>query len=739
MSESRVDLSTCDREPIHIPGQIQSHGFLIVLDQKYEVSHCSENVSDFLGISASALLSLPLYEVEQIIGAGHYPRGFITDLISLGKINKSFEQLNPLKIDISGISYYLIISTSFDHYLLEFELVLSGLESDIQKLMGHSISKMLADKNFQSLLENTATQVKTTINYDRVMIYRFAEDGHGEVIAEAKNEGLEPWLGLHYPASDIPKQAREMYKKSLTRIIADVNSIPSKIAAATNNMLPLDLTQSQLRAVSPVHIQYLKNMGVASSFSISILHKDKLWGLIACHNYTPRFIDYRSRESSKLLGQILSSALEFRQEEIHQHTQEAFKNNLDVLTKQLQENGTIEEALTKHQTTILDITEASGAVLVYEKSIVKQGITPDDNQLAMLINWLNENINKPIYHCTNLSAIYPEASEYAAIASGLLVAVISREHGEYVIFFKAEQLQSITWAGNPDKPVLIDEGGLMQISPRNSFEKWSQTVTATSANWGAEEISATLRLKEEIIYAINQKARAVKLMNERLQEAYDELDTFSYTISHDLKNPIAAIKSYAQLLARGLNFEGTEKQILGRIEERANQMDLMINAVLDYSRIGRSEFEYIKIDMDSLLKDIINDLDLVYGVSNVTIAIGQTPDLRGDPTMMLQVFSNLIGNAVKYSRHLENPSVHIEGTVNDTHVCYTVKDNGLGIPAGDLPHVFDLFSRMDNVKSIEGSGVGLSIVKRIVEKHKGNIWVESKLNAGSVFYIRFNN
>src|SRR5690606_18753465 len=147
---------------------------------------------------------------------------------------------------------------------------------------------------------NTALQVKNTIHYDRVMIYRFADDGHGEVVAEAKNDNLNSWFGLHYPASDIPKQARELYKKNLTRIIADVHTTPSKISTAADNAQPVDLTSSQLMAVSSVHIQYLKNMVVASSFSISILYMNDLWGLIACHNYTPRFIDYNARESSKL-------------------------------------------------------------------------------------------------------------------------------------------------------------------------------------------------------------------------------------------------------------------------------------------------------------------------------------------------------------------------------------------------------------------------------------------------------
>jgi len=328
--------------------------------------------------------------------------------------------------------------------------------------------------------------------------------------------------------------------------------------------------------------------------------------------------------------------------------------------------------------------------------------------------------------------------EYHSIASGMMVAVLSRELGEFVIFFKPEQLQSITWAGNPEKQLTVQADGLLHISPRNSFNDWSQTVTATSVNWSVEEMSSILRLKEEITYAINQKAGAIRLLNEKLQQAYEELDTFSYTISHDLKNPITAIKSYAQLLARNESFAARDKMMLIRIANRADQMKLMIDAVLDYSRIGRSEFKYLSIDTNALIEDIVKELELVYDTQNLRITVGKTPQLQGDPMMVMQIFSNLIGNAVKYSMHLDTAHVHIEGTVNDADICYSIKDNGLGIAARDLPNVFELFNRMENVKDIEGSGVGLAIVKRIVEKHKGRIWAESELNVGSVFFVSFN-
>src|SRR5690606_35324174 len=193
----------------------------------------------------------------------------------------------------------------------------------------------------------------------------------------------------------------------------------------------------------------------------------------------------------------------------------------------------------------------------------------------------------------------------------------------------------------------------LQISPRNSFEEWSETVAGTSISWNVEDINSVQRLKDEIAYAINQKAGAIRLLNEKLQHAYDELDTFSYTISHDLKNPITAIKSYAQLLGRGKSFGESEQNLLGRIANRADQMNLMINAVLDYSRIGRSELEFVTIDTRELINDIVDDLSLVEGARSLKITIGETPDLKGDPVMVLQIFSNLIGNAVKYSRRQE--------------------------------------------------------------------------------------
>lgn len=734
MPDFIVDLDNCELEPIHIPGQIQSHGFLLVVDNDSTIKFISENVTSFLYTPASELLNKPLSDFEALINNKLQPE-FITELLSFGKSGQKFDQTNPFEFEISGFPFYLVISRSDEYYLLEIEPAGSTVTLDIQNQIGRSIAGMLSDKSLKNLLNNAAEQVQHIIHFDRVMIYKFAEDGHGEVVAEARKEHLTSWLGLHYPASDIPQQARDLYQLNLTRLIANVEEIPSKIIAVNDHQL--DLTHSHLRAVSPIHIQYLKNMGVASSFSISLLYKGELWGLIACHNYTPQFIDFKSRESAKLIGQILSSALEFRQDEENQQLKDNYIQGLDKLSRYLNQSESIDEALIQHPVNLLNIVNANGAVLFYNQKTTKLGITPDDSQLQNLLQWANDHVTEPVYHTDSLSSVYPEAASYTDTASGMVICVLSKELREYMIWFKPELVQTINWAGNPEKPFEYTDHGMMQISPRHSFEVWSQTVAGKSEKWSQEEIKSIRQLREEIAYVTMLKADAVRAMNEKLRLAYEELDTFSYTISHDLKNPLAMIKSYTQLLTRDQTIGHQGLNFLTRIGNGADRMNSMITEVLDYSRIGRSELQYRPVDIRSVLLDIIEDLKAIYSLEDLDITIGDTPEVQGDKTMLFQVFSNLIGNAVKYSQYAQKKEVSIQGEIDGNEVCYRITDNGIGIDPKDHSKLFDLFKRMDNVKDIEGSGVGLAIVKRIVDKHEGRIWVESEAGKGSTFYVAF--
>ncbi|RZL61645.1 MAG: GAF domain-containing protein [Pedobacter sp.] len=525
---------------------------------------------------------------------------------------------------------------------------------------------------------------------------------------------------------------------NLTRLIANVNTNDSPIITFKENT-PLDLTNGGLRAVSPIHIQYLKNMGVYSSFSISLIANGELWGLIACHNYSPKFIDYKAREGSKLIGEILSSALEYRQAEEDSEAVELFNSTAIVLSEHLNRDKYLVDALTNHDKNLLNVTNGTGVAIIFENELKTIGQVPDDESIWELADWIKDNSDESIYYTHRLSEIFHPAKNYKDIASGILACSISKDPDEVMIWFKPEQLSTVNWAGNPDKPVTPSADGLANLSPRKSFETWSQVVNNTSEKWLPEEITSVLRIREIIVAHINKKANEIRLLNEKLQSAYEELDTFSYTISHDLRTPLTSIKTYAELMLKNKTLDDNGKKMLDRIVSGANKMNFLIKEILNLARVGRSEIVYETVNMQSLIKEISTEVWAAFKADNAELILGQSIDLKGDKTMIAQVFTNLISNAVKYSSMVEKPKISVSANMDGGETIYSVKDNGMGIDNRYYDRVFELFKRMDNVKEIEGTGVGLAIVKRIVERHNGRVWFESKLNSGSTFYVAFKN
>lgn len=740
MPDINTSITNCDREPIHIPGKIQAHGYLAAVDKKdLTITYISENIAGLTGISLQQLVAGDINSLftNNTIQLRNAHLSQLKDFIA----DEHETRLTALNVRIKNAPYFLVAHKSGNNLVLEFEPSNNGHSIELQQMIGSSVSQILEGNTISRSLQNAARQIKQIIGYERVMVYKFWDDGHGEVVAEEKDDSIEPFMGLHYPASDIPKQARELYKLNLVRIIADAGSTPVSIAASGNGLAnkPLDLTHSTLRAVSPVHIEYLKNMGVMASFSISLIVNNELWGLIACHNTTPKFIDYKAREGAKLIGQILSSSIEYKISEEGKDALRLFNNASLEILRFLQSNDSVALALTQPDYNLLSITNAKGAAIVFEKEIKTLGITPSEEQIQKLVDWLSKNNNQQIYSTESLTNVYEGAAEIKNVSSGLLCCELSREMGEYILWFKPEILRTVSWAGNPNKQETINEKGEIKISPRESFAAWTEQVRNTSEPWNRNEFAAVIKLRGYILQAISQKANQIRLLNEKLQVAYDELDTFSFTISHDLKTPLASVKNYTEiLLEENQNFSEDELGMLNRIVKGAEKMNVLINEVLAYSRIGRREMNVEEVDMKSLITDIVTELKSIYKDPAPEIIIGETPNINGDKTMILQAFTNLLSNAVKYSSKKKKPEVTITGEDLPQEVIYSISDNGVGIDMLFGNQIFEIFRRLNNANSFEGTGVGLSIVKRIVEKHKGRIWYESELGVGTVFYISFN-
>ncbi len=736
----RVDITNCDKEPIHLIGKIQSHGFFIGVRQKdYAVSYISENIKALINGEVENYLGKHIDLLEEKINKPTVKNLSFAKLIELGCAN-GFDNINPCKTALGQNWFNLIISQSGKTHLLEFEPTAQQDNFDGQNAIGNSVSKILAEAGLQAMLNKAASEIKKIIQYDRVMVYRFEEDGHGQVIAEEKEEYLQPFLGLYYPASDIPRQARELYKVNLTRIIADVNTNCQAIISSSDAEQNLDLTHSVLRAVSPMHIQYLKNMGVASSFSISLISHGGLWGLIACHHYTPKWIDYKAREAAKLISKILSPALEYRLGEEDSEIFTALNDTVNNIINNVKNDDNIIKALTGNKTNINTICDTCGAALILDNNLTTIGETPGRKEIKQIAEWILEKKNEMVFYTNRFPLLFPDALEYSNVASGLFACVLSKEPGELMLLFKAEKKQTIQWGGDPEKAVAVSQDGSMQLTPRQSFDIWTEIVRHSSGKWSRAEIAAIINLREQVIYQISRKASEIRRLNERLNLANEELETFSYTVSHDLRTPLTAIKSYAEmLLDTNTSLDSNARKVLERINVCSDKMALLIKEILNYSNFGRTELKRSEVNMKNLINDIKTELLESFQNIKIEFIVGNTPEIHADEVMMGQVFTNLLGNAIKYSSRSKKPCVKIEGRVIKNETVYSITDNGVGIDIKYHKQVFELFKRMDNAVDFEGTGVGLAIVKRIIERHEGRIWFESVLHKGTTFYVSFKN
>ncbi|CCH51423.1 multi-sensor signal transduction histidine kinase [Fibrisoma limi BUZ 3] len=735
-----VDLTSCEQEPIHILGHVQSHGYLVAIKpETYSIVHASANVAELVGQPISELLGQSL---DALLAKTDLPVNNLKELLNVGRRGGSWDTINPHQVRIGGRLFNLIIHEHDGLLLLEWEP--TGDTSNLpfnQRLIAEALNEVQSSRQLTDLLQNTARRVKEIIGFDRVMVYRFGADWHGQVIAEAKEPQLESFLGLHYPASDIPRQARELYKINLVRLIADVGSTPSPILSSPelSEDRPLDLTHSTLRAVSTVHIEYLRNMGVQASMSISLLYRGELWGLMSCHHYSPRLVDYSARQSARFVSQLLSAALEFRRDAEDQQQLQQSREYGQQLHEQLIADDDVVRALTKRAVTALDLNSATGLVLLFNNQQYHLGKTPDEAAIRDLTTWLKTANPNTFMETNQLPVLYPPAEAYAGVGAGLLAIELSRELNEYLLWFKPERIQQVTWAGNPEKPVSVSENGEVRLSPRKSFAAWTELVRNTTDPWTEVEVSAAVKLREDILQIVTRQANEIRLLNQRLQAAYEELDAFSYTVSHDLRTPLSSIRCYAEILLEeyGQDFNPDARALFQKIMDSTDKMRALIRHILYYSRMGRTEINAQPIDMRKLLESIREEVLISEKDRALKIELDDTPSFNADPTMVTQLFTNLVANAAKYTRPRPEGFVRVSGQQNGDEVVYQVADNGIGFDMKEAGKMFDLFKRLENARSIKGSGVGLAIVKRIVSRHKGKIWYHSEPNRGATFFISF--
>jgi light-regulated signal transduction histidine kinase (bacteriophytochrome) len=751
-----VDITNCDREPIHIPGLIQPHGMLFVL---------SEPDLTIVQVSANSDKIIQL-EPQELLGKSI--QNFISnEQLTLIKshLAKDFKTVSPLKIQFNHLGE----SQTFNGILHELnqgiilELELTDINENFNFFDFHSLVKMPLEKVKQTrklseLCQVIVQEVRGFTGFDRVMVYRFNAEGSGTVIAEEKRAGLTPFLGLNYPATDIPQPARKLYLLNLLRIIPDINAQPVSIIPQENPITgePLDLSLSILRSVSPIHIEYLNNMKVTASMSISLIHNNKLWGLIACHNYTPKYISYETRTICEFLAQVIGLELSHKENSESLDDQVKLNSIQAQFVQSILKTESLIEGLRQHEQNLLDLVNAEGIALNLDHHLTLIGKTPHPVIIKQLIQWIETQLKpEELIFCTDsLPSLYPPAEDFKDVGSGILAIAISKVQKHYLIWFRPEVIQTIDWGGNPNKQTEKAENGILYLSPRQSFERWKETVHLKSLPWNKSEINAVLELRNNIIGIVLQKAEELAEVNQELSRSNNELDAFAYVASHDLKEPLRGIHNYSSFLLEDyhqiLDEEGVDKlQTITRLTQR---MEDLINSLLHFSRLGRTDLLLKSIDLNDLLQQVIETISISQSNSSFKIQIPHPlPKVKCDRVQMNEVFSNLVANAIKYNNNSEKlieigwydtPDTE-KNTLSDAYTkSYTfyVKDNGIGIRQRHLDTIFRIFKRLHSPKKYGGgTGAGLTITKKIVERHGGQIWLESTYGKGSTFYFTIPN
>lgn len=498
-TQEPIDLTNCDKEPIHIPGQIQPHGVLLAItkDNEHTIVQASRNTMTLFGIEAEELLGQPLASLigeEQLLSLLQY------DLSTESTSDLQYTRL-MINLQDTNTEFFVILHESEGLIILEFELDAideSTVVNDFEWIRAF-FGRVKQTKNRFEASQVAAEQIKEMLGYDRVMIYEFDENWNGKVIAEAKETALEPFLGHNYPASDIPKQARELYLRNWLRTIVDVHYTPVEIIPTVQPVTgkPLNLSLSILRSVSPLHIEYLHNMGVGATVTISLIHDNQLWGLITCHHYSPKYIPHRVRNLCNFLGSFFSSELYQRQQIDDYESELAMRRQASRIADVFIGNTSfvrVIEQLQEEETTLLSLMSASGAAISYQDKLLLYGQTPTAGQIRELAGWLGSKAKNHVYANSRLSLDYEPAKAYKEKASGALYLALSPGQQNYIIWFRPEVLQIVDWAGDPVKAVIQDNDG-MRLSPRKSFEKWRQVVQSTSFSWKAKEINILPELK----------------------------------------------------------------------------------------------------------------------------------------------------------------------------------------------------------------------------------------------------
>jgi light-regulated signal transduction histidine kinase (bacteriophytochrome)/DNA-binding response OmpR family regulator len=749
----------CSETSLIAPGYIQPHGVLLVLQApQLTIRQLSANAPSWLGRPTADLLD---HSLEQVLSATQYQR-------VLHHLNQVYAGLGtPFELRLKAgneatphsqrRSFRCQLHAIADGVLLEMEPLQSRPQFSGMSLY-HRLQAAIVELRQSHSLDDLAQRLTHTVanltGFDRVMVYQFQADDHGVVIAETKRPEIESYLGLHYPAFDIPKPSRQLFLRNWVRLIPHVQA-PAVELVPADVEAPVDLSDAVLRGVSPYHIEYLQNMGVAATMTLSLITEQRLWGLIACHHYEPKAVDHEVRKTCELLGQLASIELMHQQSrELNHYQQQVKVIQADLQQAFLETPNFIETVLTSHGSQLLELVHAQGAAILIDDQLTLMGITPSEAEVRSLVDWLVEQrTDDHLFATHQLAHQYPPANRYQAQASGLLAVSIclgsDAQRSYHLLWFRPEQIQTVNWAGNPQTALQRDdELGQLKLCPRHSFMLWQEIVQGQALPWQPVELAAAQEMYNTLMLAVLEFSQAALVAEaERAAVANQAKSQFLAKMSHELRTPLNAILGFTQVMLRDDSVPHDLRDSLDIIGRSGEHLLTLINDVLEMSKIEAGQLEVNRSCFS--LSDLLQSMHQLFALKAAEKGVHFTFDLPAkapqyictDQAKLRQILINLLSNAIKFTDHgqirlsvtwsLEPDLAHPPEPI-PLALALAVTDTGCGILPDEQATIFEAFRQTQQGRDFQGTGLGLAISRQFARLLGGDITLRST-EAGSTF------
>jgi chemotaxis family two-component system sensor kinase Cph1 len=662
-----VQITDCDREPIHTPSSIQPHGIMLVADQAtLRLRHVAGEVERRLGVvdwhgkPLGAILGQQLIGEIATMRVEHGADGFVGQLCTPG-----------------GEMLDVTAHTTSSRLIVELE------NSSTEGLSAAMVINRLATAaagferaaSLPALCDRAAIEFRRLTGFDRVLIYHLLDETAGKVLAEDRRDGMRAFANHHFPASDIPAQARALYLRNLVRVIPDATYQPLPLRPAWPAGDELDMSDCHLRSVSPVHLVYLQNMGVLASASFSIVKDGLLWGLVACHNETPKLLTYDVRTACRSLAGSLGRWIKAKEEAESLRQRLRLRGFEDDTIAVLSREGSLDKALANHLSEICRMMEASGIAVLRGRELVTHGKCPAKTDILALAEWLVNHPLEPVFSTACLSALYPPAANFRTTASGILAMTLSADEPWVLVWFRAEQLEVVKWAGHPHEPTDAEP---KPLSPRASFDAWSETVHGRSREWPSAKMAAATRLRAALLEV--QQARRLHDLNHHLTAILRDKDIlltqkeFLITeVNHRTQNSLQLVSSFLSVQARGTD----DPKLMASLDEARRRLTAV---ALVHRRLYRGD-QVDVVDLARYIEELCEDTFSFMGADwqrHLTLSLTPTLVSADQAIPLGLILTELLINANKYAYGGAAGPIEVALTEDRSHLHLAVSDRGPG-------------------------------------------------------------